>query len=146
MNRQLPALFAVALFGWSTPALAQLPDWVNQILAAAQLPVVASEARREGIANAEIRTVLDALLNSNVPAYEATAIIDSTRSVHRDHGPVDNFGAFVQSQLAAGKRGRELSAAIRQEHARLGKGKPGRGRSDDKPDNRGRGRGRPGSE
>lgn len=140
MNRRLIALAAVALLSSSTPALAQLPDWVNQVLAAAQLPVAASEARREGIGNAEIRTVLDALLNSGVPAYDAAAIIDSTRSVHREHGPVDNFGAFVQSQLAAGKRGRELSAAIRQEHARLGKGNAGRGRSDDKTGNPGRGK------
>lgn len=146
MKPRLNALLAAALFSWSTPALAQLPDWVNQVLAAAQLPVVASEARREGIGNADIRAVVDALLNSGVPAYEATAIIDSTRSVRREYGPVDNFGTFVQSQLAAGKRGRELAAAIRQEHARLGKGNPGRGRSGDKPGNRGRGRGRPGSE
>jgi len=140
MNQRLIAFLAVASIGGSTPAVAQLPDWVNQVLAAAQLPVAASEARREGISNADIRSVLDALVNSGVPAHQATAIIDTTRSVHREHGPVDNFGAFVQSQLAAGKRGRELAAAIRQEHERQGKGKPGRGAPGDKPGNRGRGR------
>jgi hypothetical protein len=140
MNRKLAAPLVAGLIGWGAPMGAQLPDWVTQILAAAQLPVAAADARREGIGNADIRAVLDALLNSGVPAYQATAIIDTTRSVHREHGPVDNFGAFVQSQLAAGKRGRELAAAIRAEHARLGKGKHGRGASEDKP---GRGRGRP---
>lgn len=140
MNRRLATLLAAASIGWSMPAFAQLPDWVNQILAAIQLPVVATEARNEGIGNTEIQSVLDALLNAGVPAYQATAIIDSTRSVHRDHGPDGNFGAFVQSQLAAGKRGRELAAAIHQEHARLGKGKGGRGASGNKPGNRGRGR------
>jgi hypothetical protein len=140
MKRRPSALLAAALIGWSTPAHAQLPDWVNQILAAAQLPVATSAARQEGIGNTEIRDVLDALLNSGVPAYQATAIIDTTRAAHRDHGPVDNFGAFVQSQLAAGKRGRDLAAAIRQEHARQGKGRGGRGPSGDKPGNRGRGR------
>jgi hypothetical protein len=145
MTRQPFALLAASLIGWSTPAPAQVPDWVNQILAAAQLPVATSEARREGIGSAEIRAVLDGLRNSGVPAYEAIAVIDTSRAARREHGPVDNFGAFVQSQLAAGKRGRELAAAIRQEHARQGKGKAGRGAPSDKPGDRGRGnRGRGG--
>jgi hypothetical protein len=143
MKRRLSAFLAAMLLGWIAPAHAQLPDWVNQILAAAQLPVVANEARNEGIGNSDMRSILDALLNNGVPAYDAIAIIDTTRKAHRDHGRADNFGAFVQSQLAAGKRGRELAAAIRQEHARMGKGKPGRGASKDKDDNPGRGRGRP---
>lgn len=129
-----------AWIGWGIPANAQVPDWVNQILVAAQLPIAASEARGDGIGNAEIRSVLDALLNSGVPAYQATAVIDTTRRAHREHGAVDNFGAFVQSQLAAGKRGRALAAAIRQEHARRGKGHDGRGVSGDKPDRPRRGR------
>lgn len=134
------SMLAAASVGWSTPLFAQVPDWVNQILTAAQLPVAASEARRGGVTSNEIRAVLDALLNAGVPAYEATALIDSTRAVRRDHGPVDNFGAFVQSQLAAGKRGPALAAAIRQEHARQGKGNAKRGESDEKPGNRGRNR------
>jgi hypothetical protein len=140
MNQRLTALLATAFIGGSRPAVAQVPDWVNQILAAAQLPVVASEARREGVGNADVQAILDALVGSGVPAYQATAILDTTRAAHREHGRMDNFGAFVQSQLALGKRGRELAAAIRQEHARRGKGNSGRGTSNDKP---GRGRGRP---
>jgi hypothetical protein len=149
MNRRLTAILIAALVALPARAHAQLPDWVTQILAAAQLPVVATEARNDGVGNADIRSILDVLMNNGVPAHEAVAIIDTTRKAHRDHGPVDNFGAFVQSQLAAGKRGRELSAAIRQEHARMGKGNPARGASDDKQDkgrsgdNPGRGRGRP---
>ncbi len=140
MNRRVTTLLAAALVGWSTPLYAQLPEWVNQILIAAQLPVVAAEARSEGVTNAEIRTVLDAMRNAGVPAYEATALLDTTRVVRRDHAAVGNFGAFVQSQLAAGKRGRELAAAIRQEHARQGKGSAKPGASGEKPGNRGRGR------
>jgi hypothetical protein len=149
MNRRLSAGLIAALLAMPAYAQAQVPDWVTQILSAAQLPVAATAARNDGVGNADMRAILDALLNNGVPAYEATAIIDTTRKVHREHGPVDNFGAFVQTQLAAGKRGRELAAAIRQEHARMGKGKPGRGASGDKVgrgrsgDNPGRGRGRP---
>lgn len=149
MIRKSAALLAVTLIGWSTPSFAQVPDWVNQVLAAAQLPMAASEARREGIAADEIRKVLDALRNAGVPAYEATTLIETERQAHRENGPADNFGAFVQAQLAAGKRRQELAAAIRAEHARQGKGnaaKKAKGENDDdrgqgqKPDNRGRGR------
>ncbi len=149
MHRRTTVLLAAALIGGSTPAFAQVPDWVNQVLLAARLPVAAAEARRDGIANAEIRTALDALRNAGVPAHEATALIETERQAHRENGPTDNFGAFVQAQLAAGKRGQELAAAIRAEHARQGKGnaaKKAKGQHPDdreqgqKPDNRGRGR------
>ena len=140
MSRRTNMLLAAALIGWSIPSFAQVPDWVNQVLAAAQLPVMTSEARREGIASAEIRKVLDALLNAGVPAYEATTLFETERKAHREDGPTDNFGAFVQSQLAAGKRGQELAAAIRQEHARVGKGNASKKEKGEKQDNRGRGR------
>ncbi len=149
MHRRTTVLLAAALIGGSPPAFAQVPDWVNQVLLAARLPVAAAEARRDGIANAEIRTALDALRNAGVPAHEATALIETERQAHRENGPTDNFGAFVQAQLAAGKRGQELAAAIRAEHARQGKGnaaKKAKGQHPDdreqgqKPDNRGRGR------
>lgn len=58
-----------------------------------------------------------------VPAHEARQVIDEERVARRDHRPVDNFGAFVQSRLQAGLRGQELAAAIRAEHAARGKGK-----------------------
>src|SRR5687767_5788416 len=122
----IPFVFAMSL-AWAAPAGAQLPDWVSDILVAARLPVVADSARREGTANESIRDVLEAMTKSRLPAHEATVILDSARASRREHGPVDNFGAFVQSQLAQGKRGRELAAAIRAEHARAGKGNAGRG-------------------
>jgi hypothetical protein len=127
MRRPISSLLAALLVGWSAPLRAQLPDWVNQILSAAQLPVVTDQARREGVTSDEIRAVLDAMRRERVSAYEATALIDAEREARREYGPVDNFGAFVQSQLAAGKRGQELAAAIRAEHARLGKGNAARG-------------------
>lgn len=167
MRWKTPSLIAGLLIGWSGTLTAQVPDWVNQILTAAQLPVVTAEARREGVENSEIRDVLDAMAKARVPAHEATAVIDTARALRKQHGPVDNFGAFVQSQLASGKRGRDLSAAIRAEHAKRGKGKgkskgakaehdehahhgddsaKARGKSEDKsggrkPDDAGRGRG-----
>lgn len=126
MRCVIPSLLMVLSFDWSIPLRPQLPDWVQQILTAAQLPVVATEARREGVASDEVRAALEAMRTAGVPPYEATALMDSARAARREHGPVDNFGAFVQSQLAAGKRGQELAAAIRAEHARQGKGNAAR--------------------
>ena len=123
MRRLLHALPVALLLGSSARLPAQQPDWVNQLLTAARLPVATAEARRDGVASTDIRSVLDAMIRSKVPASEATAVIDTARVLQREHGPVDNFGAFVQSQLAAGKRGPALAAAIRAEHARQGKGK-----------------------
>ena len=147
MRYVIPSLLMVLSFDWSIPLRPQLPDWVQEILTAAQLPVVATEARREGIPSDEIRAALEAMRMARVPPSEATFLLDSARAFRREYGPVDNFGAFVQSQLAAGKRGQELAAAIRAEHARQGKGNaaragkaqpPGaRGAPDRKPDNRG---------
>lgn len=135
-----PILLLTLSMGWGVPLAAQLPDWVNQILTAAQLPVVTAEARQEGVPSGELSAVLDAMKSASVPAHEATAVIDTARAVRRDHGPVDNFGAFVQAQLASGKRGRALAAAIRAEHARVGKGKGNVSRGP------GQNRGRPGGD
>jgi hypothetical protein len=124
MRRFHPFALAVSIL-WSSAAGAQLPDWVTQVINAAQLPVSAAEARTEGVADSTVRAVLDAMKNANVPASEAKDMLDTARKVHKEHGPVDNFGAFVQSKLQAGLRGRELAAAIKAEHQARGKGHAG---------------------
>jgi len=152
MRHKIPALLACLSLAASAPLHAQAPQWVTDLLTAARLPVETMEARREGVANEEIQSVLDAMRRNRIPAHEATAVIDTARAVRREHGPVDNFGAFVQTQLASGKRGRELAAAIRAEHARQGKGNAargggarGQGGADAARDTtRGRGKARPG--
>lgn len=96
----------------------------QRIEAILNLPRRAEEVRKEGVPDSTVRTVLDILVKDRVPATEATVVLESQRDAARENGPTDNFGAFVQSQLAAGKRGRELAAAIRAEHQARGKGKP----------------------
>ena len=119
-NSALLLGFSIAV---SAPLPAQeQPSWVEQLLAAARLPLEAANARQEGVASEEISAVLEAMRTARVPAHEAVTVMDTARAARREHGAVDNFGAFVQSQLASGKRGRELAAAIRAEHGRSGKG------------------------
>ncbi|HSJ62519.1 MAG TPA: hypothetical protein VK922_01315 [Gemmatimonadaceae bacterium] len=123
------------------PLEAQTPDWIRRVLAAAELPVSADEARREGAPDSVIQRVLAAMQSANVPAHEAREVLDEERAAMREHGPVDNFGAFVQAKLDAGLRGRDLAAAIRAEHQLRGKGPPVRGAQ---PGDRGGDRGRSG--
>lgn len=121
MRRMFPLAMVVCLSARTTAA-AQLTDRIQQILSATQLPVSAAQARNEGVSNGELRAVLDAMRNARLPAHEARVIIDEERNARREHGAVDNFGAFVQSRLQAGLRGRDLAAAIRAEHVARGKG------------------------
>lgn len=141
MHLRRIGLFLAAPVLICRPLEAQTPDWIRRVLAAAELPVSADEARREGAPDGVIRQVLAAMQSANVPAAEAREVLDEERAAMREHGPVDNFGAFVQAKLDAGLRGRELAAAIRAEHQRRGKGPRERVAQ---PGNRGGDRGRSG--
>ncbi len=125
MRVRFVSLAATVALLWSNPLSGQTPDLVSRILSAAELPVSAAQARVEGTPSDVIRKVLEVMVGAKVPAGEAHEVIDEERAARRENGPVDNFGAFVQSQLAAGLRGRELAAAIRAEHAARGKGRDG---------------------
>ena len=125
-------LLGLALLAAAAPAPAQTSsDWVTRILAATNLPVSVAEAREEGAPQEDVRRVLDVLQRERVPADEAVKVIDEERAARREYGPVDNFGAFVQSKLQQGLRGQDLAAAIRAEHAARGKGK-GQGNARDR--------------
>ena len=128
--RTMPALLALSLI--AAPASAQTPDWVQVMISAAGLPIAADSARKEGVPSDDVRAVLESMRNKNIPANEAKDILNEARAAHREHGPVDNFGAFVQAKLDAGLRGRDLAAAIRAEHAARGKGKAGAAKGADR--------------
>jgi hypothetical protein len=118
--RLLPFLILAAASPLSAQATS---EWVTRLLDASKLPVSAAGARAEGASNEEVSSVLDVLKREKVPPEQAREILDEERASRREHGPVDNFGGFVQSKLDAGLRGRELAEAIRAEHVARGKGK-----------------------
>lgn len=139
LRRLLPLAAILVAASWSSPLASQTPDWIIRIQAAADLPVSTAKARIEGTPSEEISRILDILLGARLPADEARGVIDEERAARREHGPVDNFGAFVQSRLQAGLRGRELAAAIRAEHAARGKGRmKGEGRGEGRGGDHGR--------
>jgi len=87
-----------------------------------RLPQTTADARQAGVPDSAIRVVLDQIRRRGVPAGDAQEAVEAETEAVKAGAPKDNFGAFVQEQLAAGKRGRELSAAIRAEHAKHGHG------------------------
>jgi hypothetical protein len=108
----------------SLPSTAMAQDWLGKVLTAALLPVSAAEARDAGVPDAQVRDILGVLRRTKLPADDARRVLDEEVRVVREGGPKDNFGAFVQTQLDAGLRGRELADAIREEHRRRGIGHP----------------------
>lgn len=139
-------LLAAALAGTATVAGAQATaqDSAAQrvrdkAMAILGIPKRAEEIRQAGVPDKDVQSILDILKQKQLPPEEVEEILIVERDAVREHGPTDNFGAFVQSQLDRGLRGRELAAAIRAEHAARGKGK---GKMKDGPPGQA-GRGRP---
>ena len=99
-------------------------DWLDRVLAGAQLPIAAAEAREEGVTNLQLSDILEMIHRRGLPARDASWVLEEEVRVVRDGGPKENFGAFVQTQLDAGLRGRALADAIHEEHRRRGMGRP----------------------
>jgi hypothetical protein len=143
VRHTLVYLTLAALSGPVQLAAAQQPASTvrDRIRAALELPsIVDSIRRRGGIPEEEVRVVVDEARRKNIPANETRDVLKEADNAIRDHGPVDNFGAFVKARLDAGLRGRALAQAIRQEHARRGIGKGNmRGAAGSQPGQRGQG-------
>lgn len=123
------------------PALAQ--DF-SSVLRAIDLPRVVADLLDDGISADDIVAIIADVVEKGIPASETTEILSAASDAVDEHGPVDNFGAFVRGQLDAGLRGQELAQAIREEHARQGRGRGaaargGQGRGQARGQGRGRG-------
>jgi hypothetical protein len=110
----------------------------DALLRAIRLPEAADRIREMGVPREEVEQVLDMGRERNVPAEDMELILgEEARSVE-EYGNIDNFGAFVRSQLDQGLRGRDLAEAIHREHAARGKGKY---KDSAPPGSRGKGKG-----
>lgn len=94
----------------------------ERILRTSRIPEAADEAREAGIPEEDVEQVLGDARRRRLPPEETTEVLTEGAASARENGPVDNFGAFVQTQLDEGLRGRELADAIHREHAAHGKG------------------------
>jgi len=102
-----------------TVAVAPLTS-AERIRLVSLLPIRTAELRDAGVTDTTVRRILDLFHVHQVDPAQVDQILVTERDAAREHGPTDNFGSFVQRQLAAGKRGQELSDAIRAEHRRHG--------------------------
>jgi hypothetical protein len=118
------ALFAVSAFPQD-----EVTSPREDILAALDLPAAAQSLRDKGVDKGQVREAMQAAKGKKLKAKEAKGLMKDAGDAVDEHGPIDNFGAFVKSKLDAGLRGRDLAAAIRAEHVARGKGK-GHGKKD----------------
>ncbi len=107
---------------------------VDEVLKLIRLPEIAEKTRDSGVSREDVRTILDEAVRRKLPPAETETILQESGRAAREYGPVDNFGAFVQSKLNEGLRGRDLASAIHEEHRLRGKGhlkdkKAGKGNS-----------------
>jgi len=108
----------------AAPSAAQeSSSMLASVLQALRLPRTTQEARTLGVPESDIRAILDRAREKRVSAAAVNELFETENKAIREHGPVDNFGAFVQRRLDEGLRGRDLADAIRAEHAAHGKGK-----------------------
>jgi hypothetical protein len=121
---RLEPMCLVALLSLTTAtAGAQQAASAERIRAALAIPREVDTLRLHGVPEDQVRIVVDEARKRRLPSTETRDILVEANRDARDHGPVNNFGAFVQAQLASGKRGRALATAIRAEHVRRGIGK-----------------------
>ena len=122
-------LFTMVLI-LATPALAQddaepirEPTLLERAQRAAELIQASQEARAAGIPEEEVKDVLEGARDRGLTPEETEEVLSESTAAVEESGPVDNFGAFVQARLDEGLRGKELAAAIHEEHKLHGKGK-----------------------
>ncbi|MHB1191878.1 MAG: hypothetical protein ACYC6F_02435 [Longimicrobiales bacterium] len=131
-------LACLALLVAAQGSAQEAPPASSGVLRSILLPAAAETLRQLGVPAREVEAAVMGARERRVPPQEAVGIFEETARTVEEHGPIDNFGAFIQERLGEGLRGQDLAAAIRAEHARRGIGK---GKKLESP---GQGRGRPG--
>ena len=113
-------IMALAMLGSSLAA--QERSDIARIENILNLPRTIDAGRRAGIPGSTIDRVLDSLRRRRVPAADAEEILRREIEAVEGGERKENFGAFVNSQLTQGLRGRELADAIHAEQARRAMG------------------------
>jgi hypothetical protein len=98
----------------AVPVAAQEPgnNLLQDLLQAARLPTVTQEARGLGVPERDLQTIFATAHGLRIPPGSLVDLINEENQAIREHGRIDNFGAFVQQKLNEGLRGRDLAAAI----------------------------------
>jgi hypothetical protein len=111
-------LVGAPLAAQTVPASNAEDMFVQRLTALLDLPRITADLRDAGIPDSTVQNLLYSMEQAKLPETDQVAMLTVERDAAREHGPTNNFGAFVQSRLAAGDRGQVLAKAIRDEHAR----------------------------
>ncbi len=85
----------------------------DDILAVINLPLAAADAREAGIAEDDLKEVLDTIAEVGLSAGEASEALAEEAEVTRTRGVKRGFGLWVKLQIAEGLRGKQLAAKIK---------------------------------
>ena len=94
----------------------------DQLMGALSLPERAEQLRELGVPKEDVADAIRGTKESGLGATEAAETLESAQEAVKEHGPIDNFGAFVTGKVQEGLRGKDLAAAIKSEHQNRGKG------------------------
>jgi hypothetical protein len=137
----LGAAIVVSLLGASVWVGAVQAGPGRDLSGAIELPLRAQALRAAGVAEPEVQGLVKAAGDAGLDAGEGEDLLAATEDAVNERGPIDNLGAFVQSELSSGKRGKELADSIHAEHERRGKGgkggKSGKGKAGEREDGAG---------
>lgn len=86
----------------------------DDILAVIDLPLVAADAREAGIEESEIKEALETTRDSGLSASDASEVVAVEAEQTRKRGVKRGFGRWVRMQVAAGLRGKQLAAKIKE--------------------------------
>ena len=87
----------------------------ERALDAILLPDQADDLRRGGMKNEEVEEALEVLEEKGATASEARDVLDAGETDGDGDAWEGNFGSWVRTQVEDGKRGKELSEAVRAE-------------------------------
>lgn len=87
----------------------------KRLMSALDLPEKADRLRKSGMADEEVAGALDAVKGAGLDASAANELLDAADSKGNGDAWQGNFGSWVRTQLDEGKRGQDLSEAIRAE-------------------------------
>lgn len=120
-------LLTLALTGTAHAQAAPATAAPDPLVAALDLPEMAEGLRKQGVSDTDVKEALAAAREKKLSAAEAAETIRASGEAVGQHGVPAGFGAFVRSQLEAGKRGPDLVAAIKAECEARGVPVPPRG-------------------
>jgi hypothetical protein len=133
--QRAPFLCLVPLLFALSGAEVHAQDQSDSLKLALDLPIAARDLRRAGVAEPDVRVILQSSRDKGLSANEGSALVRAVEEDVKARGPINNLGAFVHQKLGEGMRGAALAASIHAEHEANGQGRTlGQGEEVEEPE------------